>query len=160
MVLEDTVRIDGKAKAPDYSFRIGGARKFFVEAKKPMVNIKDAADPALQVRRYGYTAKVPLSILTDFEEFAIYDTRIQPHANDPAHHARIFYCTYREYEQQFDFLYRTLSKDAIYKGSFDTYIADSTRHKGTSAVDSDFLALIETWRTELARNIALRNSAR
>jgi hypothetical protein len=35
VVREDIVRIKGKPKAPDYSFRIGGARKFFVEAKKP-----------------------------------------------------------------------------------------------------------------------------
>jgi len=34
VVREDTVRIEGKPKAPDYSFRIGGNRKFFVEAKK------------------------------------------------------------------------------------------------------------------------------
>ena len=35
VVREDKVQIKGKQKAPDYSFRIGGARKFFVEAKKP-----------------------------------------------------------------------------------------------------------------------------
>ena len=30
---EDTVIVGGKPKAPDYCFRIGGARIFFVEAK-------------------------------------------------------------------------------------------------------------------------------
>ena len=82
VVREDKVKIDGSQKVPDYSFRIGGYRKFFVEAKKPSVNIKDAAEPAYQVRRYAYTAKLPLSILTDFEEFAVYDTRIKPSKND------------------------------------------------------------------------------
>src|SRR5215469_17470050 len=77
VVREDKVKIDGSQKAPDYSFRIGGTRKFFVEAKKPSVNIKEAAEPAYQVRRYAYTAKLPLSILTNFEEFAVYDTRIK-----------------------------------------------------------------------------------
>ena len=72
VVREDTVIIKGKAKAPDYSFRIGrGQRMFFVEAKRPSVDIKEDIAPAYQVRRYGYSAKLSLSILTDFEEFAV-----------------------------------------------------------------------------------------
>ena len=84
VIREDKVKIGGFQKAPDYSFRIGGTRKFFVEAKKPSVNIKDAAEPAYQVRRYAYTAKLPLSIVTNFAELAVYDTRIKPGKNDKA----------------------------------------------------------------------------
>jgi hypothetical protein len=40
VVHEDAIKIGSATKAPDYSFRIGGTRKFFVEAKKPAVNIK------------------------------------------------------------------------------------------------------------------------
>ena len=50
------------------------------------------SEPAFQVRRYGYSAKLPLSILTNFEEFAVYDTRIKPEKTDDASVARIFYC--------------------------------------------------------------------
>src|SRR5208337_4329146 len=31
VVHEDAIRIEGNTKAPDYSFRIGGVRKFFLE---------------------------------------------------------------------------------------------------------------------------------
>src|SRR3989339_1217223 len=41
VVHEDALKIGGLTKAPDYSFRIGGARKFFIEAKKPAINIKE-----------------------------------------------------------------------------------------------------------------------
>lgn len=157
VVREDKVIIAGKPKAPDYSFRIGGIRKFFVEAKKPSVKIKDEIDPAYQVRRYGYTAKLPLSILTDFEEFAVYDTRIKPDKSDKASVARVFYCTFDEYEKNFDFLYGIFSKDAILKGSFNQYIEDSGKKKGSSEVDKEFLKLISVWREDLAKNIALRN---
>ena len=157
VVREDKVKIDGSQKAPDYSFRIGGVRKFFVEAKKPAVNIKDAAEPAYQVRRYAYTAKLPLSILTDFEEFAVYDTRIKPNKDDKASVARIFYCTFDEYEKHFDFIYNTFSKNAINKGSFDKYIEENKNKKGTSEVDVEILSLIEEWRVELAKNIAKNN---
>ena len=50
VVREDKVIIAGKPKAPDYSFRIGGRKFFFVEAKKPCVNIKEERDPAFQLR--------------------------------------------------------------------------------------------------------------
>src|SRR5450759_5363431 len=70
VIHEDAIKIGGFTKAPDYCFRIGGARKFFVEAKKPSVNLKDDTSPAFQLRRYAWSAKLPLSILTDFEEFA------------------------------------------------------------------------------------------
>src|ERR1019366_9224202 len=46
VVHEDSLRIPGVGiKAPDYSFRIGGTRKFFVEAKKPSVHLKDDPEP-------------------------------------------------------------------------------------------------------------------
>ncbi|GBU29052.1 hypothetical protein R84B8_02615 [Treponema sp. R8-4-B8] len=157
VIREDKVRIDGTKKAPDYCFRMGGARKFFVEAKKPSINIKDAASPAYQVRRYAYTAKLPLSILTDFEEFAIYDTRIKPDKNDKASVARIDYFTFNDYEKKFDFLYNIFSREAVYKGSFDNYAMENKNKKGTSEVDAELLALVEEWRITLAKNIAKNN---
>jgi len=35
VIHEDAIKVGGATKAPDYCFRIGGVRKFFVEAKKP-----------------------------------------------------------------------------------------------------------------------------
>jgi type I restriction-modification system DNA methylase subunit len=159
VVREDKVKINGSQNVPDYSFRIGGTRKFFVEAKKPSVHIKEANDPAFQVRRYAYTAKLPLSILTNFAEFAIYDTRIKPNVNDNAGVARVFYCTYQEYEKHFDFIYRIFAKSSILKGSFDRYVEENKNKKGTLEVDEDLLNLVEKWRRELAKNIAVRNPA-
>ena len=121
VIYEDAIKIGKATKAPDYCFRIGGTRKFFVEAKKPAINLKDASEPAFQLRRYAWSAKLPLSILTDFEEFAIYDCRIKPDANDKATTARIKYFTYADYVQQWDELTSIFSREAILKGSFDKY---------------------------------------
>jgi len=71
VVHEDSVKVGISLKAPDYSFRIGGVRKFFLEAKRPSVCLKDDTSPAYQLRRYAWSAKLPLSIITDFEELAI-----------------------------------------------------------------------------------------
>src|SRR4030067_3045110 len=68
VVHEDAIKVGGATKAPDYCFRIGGVRKFFLETKKPSVDIKSQISPAYQLRRYAWSAKLPISILTDFEE--------------------------------------------------------------------------------------------
>ncbi len=157
VVREDKVIIKGRPKSPDYSFRFGKERLFFVEAKKPSVNIHDDIKPAYQVRRYGYSAGLPVSILTDFEEFAIYDTTVPPKENDKASVARIFYCKYTDYEKNWDFLYNTISKDAVLKGKFKEFTKKGKGKKGTQTVDKELLKMIEQWRDLLAKNIALRN---
>ena len=84
VVHEDAIKIGGVTKAPDYAFRVGGMHKFFVKAKRPGVDIKNDPDPAYQLRRYAWSAKPSLSILTDFEELAVYNCRIKPAKIDVA----------------------------------------------------------------------------
>lgn len=45
VIHEDAIKVGGAHKAPDYGFRAGGSRKFFVEAKKPSVNVRDDIAP-------------------------------------------------------------------------------------------------------------------
>lgn len=119
LIHEDAIKIGGATKAPDYSFRIGGARKFFLEAKKPSVRIKDEGAPAYQLRRYAWSAKLPLSILTNFAEFAVYDCRLPPKESDKPSNGRILYLTFREYQDRWDELASIFSKEAVLRGSFD-----------------------------------------
>jgi len=157
VIHEDAIRIGGAVKAPDYCFRIGGSRKFFLEAKKPSVCIKDEPSPAYQLRRYAWSAKLSLSILSDFEEFAVYDCRIRPDKADKASAARIFYCTFSEYAEKWDWIAEHFSREAVLKGSFDKFAESARAKKGTAEVDAAFLAEIENWRRILAGNLALRN---
>ena len=156
VIHEDAIKIGGNTKAPDYCFRIGGTRKFFLEAKKPAVNLKDDLSPAYQLRRYAWSAKLPLSILTDFEEFAVYDCRTRPNPSNKPSTGRILYLTYREYLSKWDEIASIFTKEAVLKGSFDKY-AVTDRKRGTATVDAEFLKEIETWRESLAKNIAVCN---
>ena len=156
-VHEDSIRTSVGVKAPDYCFRIGGARKFFVEAKKPAVDVGQDAGPAFQLRRYAWSAKLPLSILTDFEEFAVYDCRVKPVNTDKPSAARVLYIKYSDYADRWDYIESIFSRDAVLKGSFDKYAESSRLKKGTAEVDDAFLMEIESWRDLLARNLAVRN---
>jgi SAM-dependent methyltransferase len=157
VVHEDAIKVGGLTKAPDYCFRVGGTRKFFVEAKKPSVNVKGDLPAAFQLRRYAWSAKLPLSVLTDFEEFAVYDCRVRPDKKDGAATARTIYVPYARYDAEWDAIAGTFSKEAVLQGSFDRYAETAKGKKGTAEVDAAFLKEIESWRDELARNIALRN---
>ena len=156
VIHEDAIKIGADHAAPDYCFRIGGTRKFFVETKKPAIDIKQDIHPAFQLRRYAWSAKLPLSIVTDFEEFAVYDCRVKPVKTDPASKARTLYIKYDQYADRWDEIANIFSRDAILKGSFDKYVA-TRKKRGTAEVDDAFLAEIEKWRDALARNLALRN---
>ncbi|MBI3945123.1 MAG: Eco57I restriction-modification methylase domain-containing protein [Armatimonadetes bacterium] len=157
VVHEDAIRVGGAPGAPDYCFRIGGERKFFVEAKKPSVNLLQDTSPAFQLRRYAWSAKLPLSILTDFEEFAVYDCRTRPAKTDRASATRLMYLPYTEYVSRWDEIAGIFSREAVLKGAFDRFAEAREGKRGTAEVDSAFLAEIEGWREALARNLALRN---
>ena len=157
VVFEGTFRIDDQANAPDYTFRIGEIRKFFVEAKKPSKSINLDQEPAHQIRRYSWTAKLPLGIVTNFHEFAVYDGRIPPKTTDKAAYARLTYLTYKDYLSRWDEIANVFSHDALWKGSFDKYAEQAPKMAGTAEVDDQFLKQIEEWRRVLAHNLALRN---
>jgi hypothetical protein len=158
VIHEDRVKVGTATKAPDYSFRLsGGQRLFFVEAKKPSVLIKDDIQPAYQVRRYGWSAKLSVSVITDFEEFAIYDCTKKPIPTDKTSVARVKYITYNDYITEWDFLWNTFSKEAVLKGSFDKFIGGNANKKGTATVDKEFLNSLDQWRTLLAETISKEN---
>ncbi|MFA5865254.1 MAG: N-6 DNA methylase [Phycisphaerae bacterium] len=157
VIHEDAIKIGGATKAPDYCFRVGGTRKFFLEAKKPAVNIREDNDPSFQLRRYAWSAKLPLSILTNFEYFAVYDCRIRPGKDDKSSEGRILALKYTDYLERWDQIASRFSRDAVLKGSFDKFAEQTKTKRGTAEVDAAFLKDIESWRDVLARNIALRN---
>ncbi|MCX7998106.1 MAG: type I restriction enzyme HsdR N-terminal domain-containing protein, partial [Leptospiraceae bacterium] len=157
VVHEEKIKVSKETKAPDYTFRIGGKRLFFVEAKKPSIYVKEDISVAYQVRRYGWSAKLAISIVTDFEEFAVYDCTIRPRLTDKASTARIRYITFQEYLKEFEFLWNTFSKEGVLKGGLEKFIQTDTQKKGTSTVDKEFLNSLDTWRKYLASAIITSN---
>jgi type I restriction-modification system DNA methylase subunit len=157
VIHEDAIKIAGATKAPDYCFRIGGVRKFFLETKKPSVDIRGEISPAYQLRRYAWSAKLPVSILTDFEEMVIYDCRLRPKPSDKPSLGRVRFYNYAQYLDLFEEIYNLLSKEAVLKGSFDKFAESEKQKRGTTEVDAEFLKEIESWREILAKNIAIKN---
>jgi hypothetical protein len=141
-------------RMPDYSFRIGGDSKFFVEAKKPSVDLKEGIVPALQLRTYAWSAHLPVGVLTDFAEFAVYDCLHEPAMTDGASTARLKYFSWDEYEARWDEIESMFSRQAVLRGSLDRFEIDK---RDVVSVDDAFLKEIDSWRRSLAQNMAELN---
>ena len=155
VIEEATVEVGEErlSKKPDYELRLARQRKLFVEAKKPSVHIDRSRDAAFQTRRYGFSASLPISVLTNFHQLAVYDCRPSPTQTDEAHVARLLLVGYGEFEERFDELWSILSREAVYSGDFDRrFSVDVTRH-GAEQFDDFFLRQVRSWRERLARDI-------
>lgn len=159
VITQDRVTGRKTKRAPDYGFRLPGSdtRLFYIEAKGAFVKIKTDKEAAFQARWYGRAGKTPISILFNFAELAIYDCTQKQSSTSEAKFARLKYFTCEEYVDNFDFIYDTFSREAIYNGNFQNFIKDKTQKKGNVPLDKDFVESLEKWRLKLAKNIAALN---
>ncbi len=141
---------------PDYNFRINGTTKFFVEAKAPSVAL-DNVDHILQAKSYAWSTKeVYFVILTDFEEFRLYDASLKPNPKFPDE-GLIFDFKYTEYLDKLEKLWE-LSKERVEQGSLEALLPKDTKSKRLRIPpDKSFLEDLTMWRTELAKVIHKRN---
>lgn len=166
----------GDRSRPDYGFYASGTLKFYVEAKQPSRDLAADATAAFQLKSYVWSKRAPLGLLTDFEELLAFHGAFKPRPDKPAI-GRVprLSLKHEQYEENFDLLYDTLSRDAVIGGSIEKLLAeelaatvrqrgqlerDLFKARGAVAVDADFLASLTKWRAELAQELARRNDFR
>jgi len=149
--------IQQTSKKPDYTIRYQGKRKFFIEAKKPSIQIESDPDSAFQTRRYGWSAKLPISILCNFEYLIIYDCIAQPKITDNERNSRIHIFHYLEYQTKFEEIYDLISCETVYSGKFNEMFEVDPTFKANEYFDNYFLEQIECWRKRLAINLNNEN---
>jgi hypothetical protein len=92
-----------RSRRPDYLFRLGGFARFIVETKKPFIDIDDDRDAIFQAKQYAWNSTIPFAILTNFEEFRLYDTTLKPIFNDQQRGlVKEVVLDYDKYELQWD----------------------------------------------------------
>lgn len=147
-----------KTDRPDYTMTLRGVAKFFVEAKKPSVDIAKAKNPAFQTKKYGWNANHKVAVLTNFEYLAIYETCYVPKEDDNSSVARYHIYHYTEYADKYDEIAALLSRDAVYSGEFDKFLDEHFPSTGgdRQQVDELFLAQINGWRVALSNELYVR----
>lgn len=159
VIQEEYIEVEDETtkKNPDYTLRINGTRKLFVEVKKPSVNILKSAKAAFQTRRYGWNANLGISILTNFEHLIIYDCRFKPDVSENEQVARIRIFCFEEYVDAFDEIQQLVSFNSANSGQLDDLFSIYER-KGQT-FDDYFLKQIEDWRQKLAITAIEKNES-
>jgi len=142
---------------PDYNFRLNGQTRFFVEAKAPHVNLDKKQ--ILQAIYYARNAQeVSFAVLTDFQEFRLYDASLKPDEKRPER-SQIFAYSYDQYltDKALADLWK-LSRDQVEAGSLDQLLKkDPASRKRRIPLDEEFLADLTGWREQLAKSAYKRN---
>jgi len=140
---------------PDYTMTLKGVAKFFIEAKKPAVDIARVTEPAFQARKYGWNANHRITVLTNFEYLAIYDTCFVPKEEDGCAVARYRIFHFTEYADRFEEIVSLISRDVVYSGEFDRYLDSkfSSTNRDKQQVDTLFLKQINEWRVLLSNEL-------
>ena len=146
-----------RSKKPDYSFKVGSEVLYFLETKKPAVNLTVDAAPAFQLRRYGWSGNLKISVLTNFTDLYIYDCSVRPREGDDIGVAMIAHYHFDEYVERFEEIYNMLSKEAVLTGQFESQFGNIQGALRREPFDQYFLDQIRTWRTMLGEDILGNN---
>ena|GEM_PF-110509 len=164
-----------RSRRPDYLFRIDGFPRFIVEAKKPAVDLATDRDAIFQGKTYAWSAQIPFAILTDFEEFRLFDATLKPNHNEPERGLiQDFDLRYEDYPTQWEVLWATFGREAVAAGSLEQLLARIKRVRkgrrirgidrmlidlrGSEPVDRAFLAHLEDYRERFARELYRENA--
>lgn len=160
VIQEESIDVEEEEKItkknPDYTLKQFGQRSLFVEAKKVSINVTTEKAPAFQTRRYGWSANLPFSVLTNFEHLVFYDCTVKPELEDLASHNRYKSFCYTDFLDNLEEIYSLLSFEAIKSGSLSSI--DTGELKGEESFDNHFLNQIESWRQILAENLVENNA--
>jgi type I restriction-modification system DNA methylase subunit len=158
VIQEESIEVEDEAskKKPDYSLRINGTKKLFVEVKKPSVKITTSAGAAFQTRRYGWNANLGISILTNFEYLIIYDCRFKPDVSENEQVARFRIFSFEEYVDLWEEIQELISYQSANSGRLDELFSVYERRGQT--FDEYFLRQIVNWREKLAVTALDKNS--
>lgn len=164
--VERGVSVARSQKRADYAFYCAPNFRdvrFFVEAKKPSVDLDTSADAHFQTLRYGYSAGTPLAVLTDFEQVRVLDCRARPHPGNALDHVykAWHYTDFRDAARFAEF-YWLFSREAHDGNLYQRRIEELPKPKGGAKqrglfrggyqpVDASFLAEIEEHREALAK---------
>jgi adenine-specific DNA-methyltransferase len=162
--IEKSIPTKASGKA-DYAFSLApyySRVRFLVEAKRPQPSIL-SPDNCFQTIRYGWPQKVQISVLTDFNNIHILDTRFRPNIDSAVSRAiKSWNCNEFCEREKFSEIYWLLSREAVADDSIERFAEDFLPEQNRAArqynlfpneardFDEDFLIKLDEWREQLA----------
>lgn len=176
-VVQASMKIGKTTKAPDYLLRVpdaktGRMRKvLFVEAKHPKYDLQRDVRWIRQAYQYAHSTlsasdipenRVRLALLTDFEEFRLFDCLDPYPLEHEGANAALFVkyivpgfdITFDQYIPKFDLLWDTFERDNVAAGSLAKLaVTLADRKRARTPPNERFLDDLNRWREALARGM-------
>jgi len=162
----DPALTPGKPSPPDYLLINKHQPLFFIDVKKPAFPIKEQKERAFQLRRFSFSANLPIAVSTDFEEFALFDCRIKPELEDDLETTRLFYCDIDSLFtpcqlvpgiRNIDFLFSVFSSSALTNHHFRQFLDEMPTPSYLTNVNHELFKAIESWHFILFQELAALN---
>jgi type I restriction-modification system DNA methylase subunit len=135
----------------DYSLKIKGSPRIYIEAKPPRARLTKA-EAISQAITYGYNkCSVQWVLLTDFQELRLFDVTIWPNKRNLEAGVRMD-LTYDRFLERFDDLW-LLSKESVESGLLDRSLLSKKLDRLRRPVDKKILEDMKRWRELLAKDI-------
>ena len=141
---------------PDYSLMNGTTVKAYLDAKKIDVDIFKNKEAAFQVRSYGWSAGLPCSFLTNFEQLVVFDCRYAPQKGEDAGSAAT-QISIDHYVSRFDELNSHFNRLLVYGNNLQK-LYSSEKVEGSKTLDSIFNKLLSDFRLQLANALYANNT--
>ena len=138
---------------PDYTLVNGRVPLIFVDAKSLRVDLHRETAAAFQIRSYGWSISAPYSLVTNFEQLAIYDCAVMPSVDDAVATARLLFLSLDEYVDKYDELEHYLLKQNVLNGE------NRVMRSPGKALDEAFSEMLRDSRCSLAVAIMARNAS-
>lgn len=146
----------GNDQRPDYTVKANGQSVFYVEAKKPSLDLSRSIDAARQTRAYGWTKKHPIAVLTNFRQIRIYDTSVPVTSTDRITTALLFESDSGNLLHRWDELVGLIGREAVHGDEWINQFATGNSKTNLPA-DSRFVAQFNDWRLRLGQDLVTRN---
>jgi adenine-specific DNA-methyltransferase len=139
-------------KRADYTFRLNGVAKFFVEAKKPSVDLRQE-NFAEQAISYAWHKSVPWAILTNFETLKVFSAEWDEVDPDRSLVFEVKYDDYAASEKL-----AMLSRKSIENGELDMWAESEFKKPKRENVDTQLAKDLLHWRDLLFNKFTQWNS--
>jgi len=149
---EVTSETQVSGKRVDYAFYVNDIIKFFVEAKKFDVDLREKKW-AEQVIMYSWHKSVPWAVLTDFESIKVFNAEWDEPETE---RSLIFEISYKDYLT--DKRLWWLSKKSMEKGELDKYAEENFKKPKRGPVDKQLANDLVKWRNLLFKDLKGWNS--
>ncbi len=172
-------KIKKSTKEPDYELWLPDKetnkmkRHFFMEAKDPKYDLSKEVKYMRQAYQYAHSTlslsdhsfnRTRLSLLTDFEEFRLFDCfdPIPLTKEDAAIYNKYiiepFDLNFQNYITDFDLIWEAFERNNVFNGSLNEYqVTDDQLKKNRVAPDLRFLDDLKKWRLYFARSMYKSN---